>query len=320
MQRSDSDFALHGVIGGLLAGAVVVLWFLAVDLAAGQAFETPGRLAAIAMGETYNGPWPRHIAVFTVLHFGIFAALGIVAVRLLQLMELDPGVVVGAVFGVAVLNGVHYAGLMITGTDLLTVVPVAHVSLANMLGGIVMMTYLHGALKAETPLGWNVLRSHPVLYEGILVGVVGAVAVATWLFLVDLATGRPLHTAAAFGSSILLGARSASEISFNLGVILAYSVLHVTAFVVVGVAFAWVARRAHQARKFWTQAVVMLLLLELMFFGTVPMVSGWVIEDVGLWVLVVANAMAIISMGVWLWHKHPDLEGGLTGMLTAEHV
>ena len=45
------------------------------------------------------------------------------------------GVIVAAIFGLFVLNTVHYAGLLVTGVNLLAVVPVLQVTIANVLGG-----------------------------------------------------------------------------------------------------------------------------------------------------------------------------------------
>jgi hypothetical protein len=165
---------------------------------------------------------------------------------------------------------------------------------------MLMMAYVHRAERAESPFGWNVFRSHPVLYRGILTGIVGAVAVALWLFAVDVARGTPFHTPAALGSAMLLGASDASAVQVNLGVMAAYTVLHLAAFLVVGIAFAWLVHRAGKGSRVLVQGLVLLVILEGMFFGTVAIVSGWVVEDLGWWVLLVANVIAIASMGYWV--------------------
>lgn len=300
MTSADSDLTFHGLVGGVLASAVVAVWFLVVDLAAGDPFATPARLASIILGEEPTGTWPRLVVVYSILHVGVFAVLGGVAAHALNWLNIDPGLVVGALFGIGVLNAIHYASLVVTGTNLLTVVPVVHVTAANVLGGMVMMGYLHRAVQADSPLGWNVFRSHPVLFRGILTGVVGAAAVALWLFATDVARGTPFHTPAALGSAILLGATDAAAVQLNLGVMAAYSVLHLVAFVLVGIAFAWLVHRSGDTSRVWLQGIVLLVILEGMFFGTVAMVSGWLVEDLGWWVLLIANVIAIGSMGYWM--------------------
>jgi len=215
MSHRQSDVLLHGTVGGLLAGAVVASWFVVVDAAGGELFHTPARLAGIVLGENFAGPWPRLVTVFSILHFGVFVSLSIAATGVLKLFDIDPGLLLGLVFGIGVFNAAHYGGLLVTGSNLLTVIPVAHVAGANMVGGMLMMAYLHRAMRAESPLGWNVLRRYPLVFHGLTTGLVGAAAVALWFFLLDLASARPFNTPAALGSAILLGAQGPADVRMN---------------------------------------------------------------------------------------------------------
>jgi hypothetical protein len=300
MERSHPNLFIHGLLGGLVAGAVVAAWFFVADIITNQAFDTPARLAGAVLREDVSGPWPRLILVYSILHFGVFAALGLGAAVLLSLLDLEPGLLVGAAFGLGVLNAVHYVGLLVTGTNLLTIVPVASVVGANLLGGTAMMAYLHRALEAESPLGWRVLQGHPSLFEGVTTGVVGAVAVAFWFLLVDLAAGVPFRTPAALGSAILLGATGPADVQLNLGVIVTYSFAHLVVFLLLGVTFVWLARSAAQPTAFWTRAVVLLVLLEVLFLGSMFVMSAWIVEHLGWLVILVANVLAIMSMGLWI--------------------
>lgn len=310
MNQRHPDLALHGTVAGLLAGAVVAFWFAVIDAAAGQPFHTPARLAGIVLGEDFAGPWPRLVTVFSILHFGVFVSLSLAATAFLRLFDIKPGLVLGVVFGLGVFNAAHYGGLLVTGSNLLTVIPVAHVAGANMVGGMVMMAYLHRALRVESPLGWNVLKRYPLAFHGLTAGLVGAGAVALWFSLLDLATVRPFSTPAALGSAILLNAKGPAEVRLNAGVIVAYSFLHVAAFVLVGVAFAWVASRAQRVPGYWLRALAVLLLIEGLFFGTVIPLAGWVLETLGVGAILVANVVAVASMGVWIWRRLPSLREG----------
>jgi hypothetical protein len=225
----------------------------------------------------------------------------------LDSIEVDPGLIVGAIFGVGVLNAVHYAGLMVTGTNLLTVVPVRHVLAANLAGGMLMMAYLHRMFAAESPIGWNVLKRYPVLYDGLVTGVVGAAAVALWFFLIDVTTTTPFATPAALGSAVLLGAANAGEVQVRLGVILAYSFLHLGAFFAVGITFAWLVHRAKETSGFWLRGAAVFFLLEALFFGTVTIMSGWVLDELGWPVVLIANGLAVVAMGGWILRRHPEL-------------
>jgi hypothetical protein len=182
-----------------------------------------------------------------------------------------------------------------------------------------LMAYLHGAWGMQSPLGWNVLKEYPVLYHGLLTGLVGAAAVAFWMFLVDILNARPFYTPAALGSAVLLGATHPEEIQISLGVVTAYSFLHLTTFIVVGIAFAWLARGAGRAR-FWGRTAGSLVLLEGLFLGTLVIVGGWVIQLIGWFTIVIANLVAVVSMALWLWRARRDTTAPPLGAPARQHA
>ncbi len=311
MQRVRADTLVHGIIGGAIAGLVVTVWFLVVDVTTAGAFHTPALLASAILGEALDGPSLRLVATYTVLHFGVFLTLGAVTAAILRIADASPGLLVGAVFGVGVLNAVHYGGLLVTGVDLLTVLPVPHVVGANFLGGMLMMAYLHRAQAVATPLGLRVLDAHVMLTEGLAVGLVGAVVVAFWFLIVDVVTSTPFYTPAALGSALLLGAGSPLEVQVNAGIVAAYTFVHLTAFGVVGVAFAWAAERITRAPGLWMVALMAFIVVEGLFIGAAGAVSEWVLGTLG-WVAVgVGNLLAVGAMGLWLWRAHPTLRDRL---------
>jgi hypothetical protein len=245
--------------------------------------------------------------LYTVLHFTVFISLGVAAAWTLQMLQIQPGLVVGGVFAIGVLNTVHYAGLLVTGTNLLTIVPIQQVATANLLGGTLMMAYLHRALGSKEPFGLNVLRRYPVLFEGLATGLVGAAAVAVWFLVVDLLAGSPLHTPAALGSAVLLGAANPSEVELNVAVMAVYSILHVSAFVAVGMGFSWMVQQLHGAPAFGARALTVLVVVEGLFIGSVGMASGWIVQEMGWLTILVANGLAVAGMSSWIWHHHPGL-------------
>jgi hypothetical protein len=300
MERFSVRSAAHGMVGGLIAGAVVAAWFLATDIATGQAFQTPARLASIVLHTPFTGPWPRAVLAYTLIHFGVFACLGLAALWVLTLLDVEPGLFVGVAFGLGVLNAVHYGGVLVNSASLLTVVPVAQVVVANLLGGMAMMAYLHRALAVKSPFGWNALRRYPTVFEGVSTGLVGAAAVAFWFLLVDLARGGPFLTPAVLGSALLLGGSGPATVVVSPGVITAYTFLHVAVFVVLGLVFAQVVRGERPRPIFWMRVIVIFGLVEALFYGTMLLLSAWVVAEMGWLVILVANVLAAVTMGLWL--------------------
>ncbi len=303
MTQAESNRVVHGAMGGVLAGIVVVVWFVIMDLVAGDPFGTPARLSSAVLREEFTRPWPRLIALYTVLHFGVFVTMGVMTNWGLRALQLEPGVIVAAIFGLFVLNAVHYAGLLVTGMNLLTVVPVLHVTIANLLGGVLMMTYLrrvHGLVTADPG---SAAERPPILAPGLRTGLVGAATVAMWFLALDLVAGSPLRTPTVLGSALVLGAASPGEVQLNVGVIIGYSLLHLATFAGVGIAFVWLTRRIRSTPDLAVRALGALLFLEVLFLGTAAMVSDWVVEELGWLSVLVANVLAVAAMGGWIWRR-----------------
>jgi hypothetical protein len=308
MQRSQSHALIHGAIGGLLAGLVVAIWFLGVDLATGQAFATPTKLANAVIGGDH-APGLRLVIAYTVLHFGVFAAIGMVAASFIRAVGVAPGLLVGAVFGLVVLTGVHYGALVVTGGRLMDVLPAIHVVVANLLGGMAMMSYLHLATRATTPLGYGVLREHRLVARGLVTGLIGAGVVAAWFLVLDVARGQPFYTPAALGAALLLGATSQADVQVTLPIVAAYTILHLAAFAAIGIVLEWAAERVERAPAVLRGAVLAFVLVEALFIGIVGALSQWVLGALGYWAVAIGNVLALASMGMWVLATHPKLRG-----------
>ncbi len=305
MRATQQSAVVHGVVGGLLAGAVVAIWFLVVDLLAGDPLRTPAQLGA-ALFEP-GASRATLVILYTLLHFATFAVVGGGTGAFLAASGGTPGVLLGLFFGICVLNGVHYVGLLTTEQRLLTVLPWPHVFGANLLAGVAYMAYLHRAGREERPLGLGALRYHPLIAEGLTVGLVGAIAVALWFFVIDIATGQPLHTPAALGSAVFLGANGAQAVSTSPAIVAAYTVLHLVAFGLVGIGFAAVVREVEQFPSLAYVVVLGAILLEAITFAVLVTFGGWVLGALSLWAIGLGNLIAVAAMGAWMWRKHPRL-------------
>lgn len=307
MQSPRSQTLVHGAIGGLIAGLVVAAWFLIVDLVGSQPFRTPALLASAVLGETVAVPSVRLVAVYTLLHFSVFIALGIAAILFVRASGGRFGLLLGAVFGLGVLDAVHYSALLLTGARVLDLLQPAHVLTANLVAGMAMMAYLHRAMHQTSPLGLGMLREHPLLNRGIVTGLVGASVVALWFLLLDAIRGAPLFTPAALGSVLFFGAASPAGVQITAGVIAAYTAVHVAIFIAVGVALEWSVERMERAPGMWVMALLATIMIEALFLGVVGSLSAWVLGAVGYWAVLVANLLSVVAMGTLLWRTHPVL-------------
>jgi len=303
---------LHGMVGGLAAGFVVALWFFVVDLAAGQLLHTPVLLARTVLGVDAGDSVaalasPQLALAYTVIHFSVFALLGAVMATFLAAIKVAPSVLLGAAFGVGVLSGLYYLVLLITGGDVLNVLPAAHVLGANLLGGVVLMAYLHRATRSATDFGPEVLRHHRLLSEGLITGLYGAVAVAVGFLVFDALTRQAFYTPAALGSFLFLGASSPEQVRISFGVVAAYTMVHLIGFAMVGIAFAWSAERLQRMPSMWLIWLLAFIVAEGVFLGTAGTSGEWVMGTIGWWAIGLGNVLGIAAMAWRVKLAHPAL-------------
>jgi len=304
--------ALHGMVGGLAAGFVVALWFFLADVVSGQVLRTPVLLARVILGlDSTDGvaalTSPQLVLGYTVIHFTIFAFLGAVMAMFLAAIKIAPSVLLGAAFGIGVLSSVYYLVLLITGGDVLSVLPAPHVLGANVVGGVVLMLYLHRATHSLADFGPEVLRHHRLVTEGLITGLYGAAAVAVAFLLFDALTRVPFYTPAALGSLLFLGASSPEQVRISFGVVAAYTVFHLVGFALVGVVVAWSAERLQRMPSMWLVWLLAFIMAEGVFFGTAGGSSQWVMGSIGWWAIGLGNLIGIAAMAWRVKMTHPDL-------------
>lgn len=315
MKRPLDVVVVDGLVGGVIAGAVVALWFFVVDAVQGQLFRTPAVLAYLFFARESLDVTVELVTLYTVLHLGAFACLGLASAVALEALEAPPSLLIGAAFGVLLLDLVFYSALVWTGARIFGVLPWPHVLASNVAGGMALMTYLHRATRDEHPFGLGALSGHPLLRESLATGLIGAGAVALWFLLLDSAAGQPLRTPAALGSALFLGAQGLAEVERGVWVVAAYTVLHVAVFAVIGAGFVGLARQIERAPQFLLLLVLACIVLEALVVPAMALTAEWVLGVVGWWSVAVGNLLAVGAMGFRLWRTHPRLRQVLRGPL-----
>ncbi|PYP49164.1 MAG: hypothetical protein DMD45_15450 [Gemmatimonadetes bacterium] len=307
MKRSIHHLIADGVVGGVLAGLVVALWFLVVDSLAGRPFHTPAALAGALTRQPIGPPTFRLVAAYTVVHFAVFALLGIAMAGAIAVLRTPPRLLFGVLFGLVAQELAFYAGLLLSDASRVAIVPWPHVVAANVLSGFVLMGYLHRAARDQHPFGLAALKGHPLLTQGLVTGLVGAGVVALWFFALDVAAGHPLRTPAALGAALLFGASNVASVDVNLGVVAAYTVVHVAAFVVAGVLFVAIAEQLERTPALMLLAAMALIVLDAVVGAALALGAQWVVGTLGASSVLVANLLAVGAMSWYVWATHPVL-------------
>jgi len=307
VKRSIHHLIADGVVGGVLAGLVVALWFLVVDSLAGRPFHTPAALAGALTRQPIGPPTFRLVAAYSVVHFAVFALLGIAMAGAIAVLRTPPRLLFGVLFGLVAQELAFYAGLLLSDASRVAIVPWPHVVAANVLSGFVLMGYLHRAARDQHPFGLAALKGHPLLTQGLVTGLVGAGVVALWFFALDVAAGHPLRTPAALGAALLFGASNVASVDVNLGVVAAYTVVHVAAFVVAGVLFVAIAEQLERTPALMLLAAMALIVLDAVVGAALALGAQWVVGTLGASSVLVANLLAVGAMSWYVWATHPLL-------------
>lgn len=147
--------------------------------------------------------------------------------------------------------------------------------------------------------------SPSVWVEGLVVGLIGYAAVALFVGLFDLVTGRPFfHTVATLGRGLVADPGPPGTI--DPGAVFAFNGLHLFAFLAIGVVIAKLAHAIELHPVFWYLAFFFCLGV---FFASVAAISALDPHREALpgWVIVAANVVAGVLMGSYLLRRHPSL-------------
>lgn len=163
-----------------------------------------------------------------------------------------------------------------------------------------------------TNLRGRVMQSkQTVIRQGLMAGLIGAVAVAIWFLLVDIVEGRPFFTPALLGSVVFWGVRDAAAVVISFQTVAAYTVIHFLAFLAVSVI---VSRLLSDAEKEPSLLAVLLQLfigLEFGFHAISALLFTSISAQLAWFNVVIANLIAAGAMGYYFWLKRLVLHRGL---------
>jgi hypothetical protein len=150
-----------------------------------------------------------------------------------------------------------------------------------------------------------------VVREGFIAGLIGAAAVALWFLVIDLIAGRPFFTPAMLGSAVFWGVHDPSMVVIEYSRIIGYTMIHVSAFLVVGTIAAVLAAEVEVAPHTFYLAVVLFAIFEFGFYVTVAVLAQPLLGSLVWWNVAIGNAIAACGMGYYLWREHPTIAATL---------
>jgi len=148
-------------------------------------------------------------------------------------------------------------------------------------------------------------RSHSIGAEGTDVGIIGGLAVALWFLLLESIAGRPLLTPSLLGQVVLMGDSTPDTRGIVFGAILLYTAFHFVVFALIGMGLVALVHWGTENSVVRYALLPVFLAFEVLFYGLLEVLSEGTGELFPFWAVVSANTLAAISMGLYLWIRHP---------------
>ena len=142
-----------------------------------------------------------------------------------------------------------------------------------------------------------------VLGEGVLVGLIGAALVAAWFLAYDLVHGAPLYTPSVLGST-LFGGSGSGPVAVSGTLVVKYTIVHVLAFAVFGVAVAALFRLADREPAVLFAAFMLLCCFQVAFIAALKVTAEWALDPIPWWAILTGNGLATVGMLAVLFPRH----------------
>lgn len=146
---------------------------------------------------------------------------------------------------------------------------------------------------------------YPSLVGGLMIGGLGALAVAIWFLIAGWAVGRPLLVFAALGSAFVWNALTPEDVRQTAETIGGYLAIHLAAFAAFGLIVRWSATVLRRHPRYWLIWLLGFIVLESVVLGTVGTMARTVMGIFGWWTVVIGNAIALAVMGWRAWVAYP---------------
>jgi len=148
------------------------------------------------------------------------------------------------------------------------------------------------------------MNRQKVLYEGILVGLAGAAAVAAWFFVLDLVAATPFRTPALLGAVLFDGLRDPAALTITPALVLKYTAVHGLAFLIFGWAIAGLFALAERDRHLLLGVFMLFCCFEVAVLAAMMILGAWLLDTLQPWAILGGNLVAALAMLGLLFRDH----------------
>jgi hypothetical protein len=303
---SNSRYLREGLIAGFIGAAIVAVWFLIYDAARGRPLRTPALLGAAAFQGVQNPadvPTAMHlVAQYTVLHGVVFAMIGVLIAYLIASAQRQPSRLLLLFIALLCFEVFFLAVVTWLAHPVLNELTWWAILLGNALAAFGMLVYFfvgHRALGKALLGPWT-----RVAREGLVAGLAGAVVVAVWFLLYDLAGGVPFRTPALLGAALFHGLRDPSALVVTAPLVFQYTVVHGAAFILFGWATAGLLALADREPRLLFGVLMLFCCFEVFFIALIAILAEWLFDTLAWWTILGGNVLASVVMLGYFFRGH----------------
>jgi hypothetical protein len=146
--------------------------------------------------------------------------------------------------------------------------------------------------------------------EGMVAGVLGALAIALWFLLLDTLSGRPLWTPTVLGTAIFRGGAGLGTLEtlpVSLEMVLMFTWVHGLVFVGLGGVVARLLDHVERHPNLGFGVLLLFVVFQFGFIVAATVVAAPVLQVLSSWSILVANLLAAAAMIAYFRRRHPNL-------------
>ncbi len=147
--------------------------------------------------------------------------------------------------------------------------------------------------------------AHRPTREGVIAGILGATVVAVWFLIIDGIAGHALLTPIRLGTGLLSVFGTVNDAMIVR--VVAYTIFHYAAFILAGIVLSYVVHRAESEPSVLVIFTLLFIIFELGFYGFVALLAETRFGSIAWYEVGIANVLAALAMGVYMWRTHPAL-------------
>lgn len=150
-------------------------------------------------------------------------------------------------------------------------------------------------------------QEHSTVREGLATGLLGAVIVAAWYFVFDLAAGQPFRTPNVLGKVFFRGDLQPGMTEIVPELVVGFTVLHLILFALVGMGLTLLMHLATRNLSLRMGVWIGLVVAFCLFAGLVYMATTATGERIPLWSIVGGTLAGVVAMAWYLVRRHPGI-------------